>query len=257
MSALHGFGQFPASVCSLRLGALSPAWIHAGVTALSVLLTGGLVYLYHEQRRLNALEYTADVQPEGHRPSDDGTALDVCLSNLGRGAATGLSLRFESAFPGSERYFGREVEDEPIKRLEQPNADDVRNEWARPRRNYVGPERYFVQFWTTAPVGWTTPDGEADKAALARLAAELPDSVDRVRLTITLDYQDQSGNSTSEQLVDDVLPLEPREDLEYLLSRGLTNEHYVERRESDHVGDPFEKEPTYRPHLVTDSENER
>lgn len=254
---LHELARLRPGSGLLLVGDISPAWMQAGVAVLSVLLTGGLVYLYHEQRKLDAPEYTADVRVEGHRPSDDRRDLDVCLSNLGRGAATDLSLRFESAFPNAEGYSGRGVEDAPVKRLEQPTAHDVRNRWARPRRNYVGPERYFVQFWTTGPVGWTTPDGDAGKTSLAGLADELPNSVDRVRLTVTLDYRDASGNSESEQLLDDVLPLEAGADLDYLLSRGLTHDHYVERRESEHVDDPFESEAVYRPHLVTESADGR
>lgn len=241
----------------LPTGWVSPTGIQAIVAALSVVLTGGLVYLYNEQRKLNAIEYTADLQAEGHRPSDDGRDLDVCISNLGRGVATDLTLRFESSFPDAEDYSGGVVEKRPIKRLEQPNADDVRNEWARPRRNYVGPERYFVRFWTTAPVQWTTPDGDTNRARLVGLSSELPDSVGRVRLTITLNYRDQMGNNESERIVNDVLPLEAGEDLEYLLSRGLTYESYVERQESDFVADPFERQAIYRPHLVSNSADER
>lgn len=244
----HQFGNAPSA------GGVSPMWIQAGVTALSVVLTGGLVYLYHEQRKLNALEYTAAVQNEGYRPSDEGGTLDVCLSNLGRGAATELRLRVEASFLDTDGYSGSVVETEPIKRLEQPHADDVRNEWARPTRSYLGPEQYFVRFWTTVPVKWTTPDGNLGRSGLSSLANELPDSVDRVRLTVTLNYRDQLENSKSEQIVDDVLPLETGEDLEYLFSRGLTYESYVEREENDHVENPLKKETVRRPHLVCDSE---
>lgn len=237
----------------LFAGGVSPAWIHAGVTALSVLLTGLLVRLYDEQRRLNAAEYEAAVRTEGHRPSEDGTALDVCLSNLGRGPATDLRLRVTPAFIDADGYTGKTVETEPIKRLEQTHAKDVRNEWARPTRSYIGPEQYFARFWTTLPIKWTAPNGDVTRSGLSTLASELPHSVDRIRLVVTLDYQDRLENHESERIVDDVLPLQTGEDLEYLFSRGLSYESYVERQKSDYVSKPLDGKTVYRPHLTDDS----
>lgn len=227
---------------------VSPALLRAGLTGLSVTLTAGLLYLYNEQRKLNALEYAADVRAEGHRPTEDGD-LDLCLSNLGRGAATDLSLEIEASFPDDDERSGLTVEKTPMKRLEQPNVDDVRNEWARPERNYVGPEQYFVGFWTPVPVRWEDSDGDENEIALPRLVGELPDSVDRVRLTVTLDYRDQSDDDHTEQLVDDVLPLEPGKDLGFCFSRGMTYDQYERRNESDAREDPFESLAVHRPQL--------
>lgn len=247
-------------------GGVSPAWIQIGVTAFSVVVTGGLVYLYNEQRKLNALEYTADVRPEGHRPSEEGGLLDVCLSNRGRGVATDLSLRIDTSFPDADEVSGFPVEKTPIKRLGQPNAEGVHNEWARPARNYVGPERYFVRFWTPIPVRWRADDDAEDardgadtpnRTVLANLADELPNSVDRVRLTVTLEYRDQLDDERSELIVDDVLPLEPGEDLDYLFSRGMTNDQYERRNASDECEDPFETLTVHRPQLVGERRTEK
>lgn len=248
----HAFQQF-GNVSSASDVPLT--WIQAGVTAFSVVLTGGLVYLYNEQRKLDTLEYTADVQTEGHRPADEGRLLDVCLSNCGRGVATDLSLRIEISFPDADGYSGLTVEQTPKKRLHQPNVEGVRNEWVRPARNYVGPEQYFVRFWTTIPVRWQVPDGDVNRAVLADLADEFPDAVDGVRLTVTLDYRDQLDDR-SERIVDDVLPLEPDEDLEYLFSRGMTHDEYERRKTSDECDDPFESLDTHRPQLVGEGRTE-
>lgn len=252
-------------------GGISPAWIQASVTAFSVLLTGGLVYLYHKQRELNALEYTADVQAEGHRPTGESELLDICVSNLGRGAATDLSLRIETSFPDTDEYSGQVVEETPKKGLEQPNTADVRNEWVRTARNYIGPEQYFVRFWTTIPVRWATggddvnratSEDDLNKTTLSNLASELPDSVDCVRLTITLDYQDQLNDDESEIVVDDVLPLKTGESLEFLFSRGMTNDEYEQRsdsddNDSDDTEDPFKSLSLHRPQLTDEFESKR
>lgn len=254
VSSVSGQFAFQQSANASSAGGVSPAWVQVGLPTLSVLLTGGLVYLYHKQRKLDELEYTADVQAEGHRPAEESGVLDLCVSNLGRGTATDLSLRIETEFPDVDDYSGRDIEKTPIKRLEQPNADDVRNEWARSARNYLGPEQYFVRFWTPVPVRWTDEDGEVHRTILGNLADELPDSLDRVRLTVTLDYRDQRGTDGSEQVVDDVLPLEPGADLEFLFSRGMSHDEYEQRKASERVDDPFESLALHRPQLTDEVE---
>lgn len=288
VSSILGQFVFQQSGNVSSAGGISPTWIQVGLPTLSVLLTGGLVYLYHKQRKLNELEYTADMQVEGHRPTGEGGNIDICVSNLGRGAATDLTLRIAISFPEADECSGREFEATPIKRLEQPNAADARNEWVRPKRNYVGPEQYFVRFWTPVPVKWEDADGDANRTTLFNLASELPDSVDKVRLTIDLDYQGQLGDTNgfvddllarfdealrsrfgdetnsddgSERIVDDVLPLEPGEDLEFLFSRGMTHDQHERRKASEECDDPFESDTLHRKHLLngvqTDSESER
>ncbi|WP_439028491.1 hypothetical protein [Haloarchaeobius sp. DT45] len=99
------FGAFAVSII-LVVGYFFPdsfSWMEENITKINVIgnlvLTGLLVYLYDQQRKLLSLNQTARVEPI--RYSSDGDELEVELSNFGDGAAHDLELITLIRFPPS------------------------------------------------------------------------------------------------------------------------------------------------------------
>lgn len=208
----------PTNATAAASGAMSTAeQLRLAFTGISVIASGLLVVLYFQQKEIAETEHEADVELEGYAATKND--LDLCLTNVGRGPATNLSIDFNAEVPdGPSRFCPRSKE--LIKSLH----DGVENEWIRPNRNYLSGGATYTRFRTSVQLYDKVAERKVTPAYLSN-----NDGPERLRLRGVLHYEDRLGNNNEEKVVDLVLPIGEERTLEEMLPDGLKNDRYQQR----------------------------